>query len=111
MSPEFYLEWFFARALLNASAAESPVAAKIFNVTMTFRILCFTAFWRQLVGALLRPWCMRMKALVFYAAQLKGIKEDALHHDVEQKIDISRFDDEPAGDFSAARRYLQEKAQ
>ena len=93
------------------------------SVTMTFKALCFTAILAAAGGGTVTAWVhederplnhyekIEMQALVFYASKHKGINEDTLRHEVEEKIGVARFDDMTAGDFAAARRYLQEKAQ
>ena len=113
---------FLARALLNANAAETPIEHKPLSVTMTFRALCLTTMLAAGGSAIATAWVheserplnryerFEIQALVFYAAKLKGIDEKALCGDIEQKFNISSLDGMTAGDFLAARRYLQEKA-
>jgi ABC-type sugar transport system substrate-binding protein len=111
-----------AREILNAGVPPIPAAHKKPDVTMSFKSLCLATILAAAGGGLVTTFAheherplniyekTEMEALVFYTSQLKGMDETALRHEVETKIGIPHFDDMTAGDFSAARRYLQEKA-
>jgi hypothetical protein len=52
-----------------------------------------------------------LQALFFYTVRLKGINEEILREEIEKEAGVAHLDDLTAGDFPAARRYLQAKAQ
>lgn len=114
---------FLARELLKADAPASPIRKKTINVTMTIKTLCFTTLLAAASGALIstivyeqdRPLSryekVELQALVFYTARIKEIHEGLLRQEVEKQVGVSSFDDLTAREFSAARRFLQQKAQ
>jgi len=89
---------------------------------ISFKVLCFATVLAALGSSALteatgeahrpinRYEKTELKALVFYAARLKGFNEDELRHEVEQKLGTS-IDEMTAGDFREARDFLQRKAQ
>ena len=115
---------FLARALLNTNAAEKLSSGeKKLGITLSFKALCLTTLLAAAGGALVTDWVreddrplnryerFEVQALVFYAAKLKAVDEDVVRHDVAAKIGLAHFEDMTAGDFPAALRYLQKKAQ
>ena len=114
---------FLARELLNASIPESPSNKKALNVTMTFKSLCFATTLAAVGGGLVSALALEknqpisryekieIRALIYYALKVKGIDENALRHEVGQKIGIEDLDDLTVSEFPAVRRYLQERAQ
>lgn len=111
-----------AREMLRSDIAfeTEPPQAK---PTITFKILCLATVLTAVSSYGITEWANQnhrpitryekteLNALVFYAARLKGISEEALRQEVEQKLGISSFDELTMGEFSVARRFLQDKAQ
>jgi hypothetical protein len=114
---------FLAREILESDATPAPVTKKTMSITMTFKTLCFTTLLAAASGDLISTYVheqgrplnryerVELQALVFYTARTKNISEDILRTEVEKQVGIERFDDMTAKEFSAARLYLQEKAQ
>ena len=114
---------FLARELLNEGMPRQEQQRKNMSVNMTFKTLCFTTLLAASGGGavatavhsenrpLNRYEKTELQALLFYATRLKGINEEILREEVEKQTGVARLDDLTAGDFPAARRYLQEKAQ
>jgi hypothetical protein len=54
---------------------------------------------------------VELNALVFYVARLKGVNEDTVRAEVQDKLGIGSFDDLTELEFGAARSMLQRRAQ
>ena len=114
---------FLARELLKAGVPEVPPARKSFNVTMTFKTLCFATTLAAAGGGLVSALACEknqpighyekteMRALVYYVVKFKGLDESVLRREIEQKSGVDDLDDVTVGAFPAVRRYLQEQAQ
>jgi hypothetical protein len=111
-----------AREMLRSDAVfdVEPAAPK---TTISFKVLCLataltavssyaiTEASYQNHRPLTRYEKTELNALIFYAARLKGIREDDLRREVEQAVGIGSFDDLTMREFPTARRLLQDKVQ
>ena len=52
-----------------------------------------------------------LNALIFYAARMKNVSEEALRQSVHTQFNLTTLDDVTERDFASVRRYLQDKAQ
>lgn len=112
-----------AYELLQSGAyAETEAEPPLPKITVSFKILCLTTLLAASAGAGATEWvhdCYRplnhyekteLNALVFYAASLRGLTEDAMRAEVAEHLGLPGFDDMTETEFRAARRYLQERA-
>jgi hypothetical protein len=111
-----------AREMLRSDVVFEPEIQEP-KTAISFKILCLATVLTAVSSYVVTEWSEQnhrpinryekteLNALVFYAARLKGVSEDSLRSEVENKLGINSFDDLNAQDFQMARRFLQEKAQ
>jgi len=92
------------------------------RVTISLRMLCMATMLTAVSSSLITSWVgearrpinryekTELDALVFYTARQKGLNEEALRHDVQERMNVESFDDMTEHDFRIARSYLQNKA-
>jgi len=106
-----------AREMLRAEELGDPpyLAAK---TPISFKVLCFAAMLAALGGSavteianqarrpLNRYEKVELDALVFYAARVKGLNEDAVCKQIESRTGISDFGDFTEHDYLVAKDFL-----
>ena len=108
-----------AREMLRSE--QIPDAAEAPRTSISFRVLCFATILAALGGSTVtqlinegrRPITryekVELDALIFYAARVKGLNEDALRQDVENRTGVNDFGDLTERDYRIAKNYLQTK--
>src|SRR5580698_5291572 len=110
-----------AREMLRAE--QLPEMREPMQTSIPFKVLCITAILAALGGSTVtelinetrRPITryekVELDALVFYAARVKGLNEDNLRQDIENRAGIDNFGDFTERDYRLAKTYLQTKIQ
>ena len=105
-----------AREMLRTDIEPSETRTPI-----SFKVLCLATMLTAFGSSAVTTWLndarrpinryekTELKALIFYAARVKGIDEESLRQDVIQRFDIASLDDLTHRDFRDARNYLQDK--
>lgn len=109
-----------AREMLRAE--QTPNAAEMSEkISAPFRAFCIATIVAALGSACVtnyfsenrRPISryerVELEALVFYAARIKGMNEDVLRQEVENRVGINDFGDFSVRDYRSAKNYLQSK--
>src|ERR1700722_5686263 len=93
------------------------------RISMSFKTLCLATCLAAIGGGVIAEWHAEaarpinryekteLRALVFYAARLKNLNEDAVLQSVRARFNVTVLDDLTEHDFPAARRFLQDKIQ
>jgi hypothetical protein len=107
-----------AREMLRAeqSAGLPELAVK---TPLSFKVLCFATMLAAFGGSAVTEWInearrpitryekVELDALVFYAARLKGMNEDVLRREIENRVGVSDFTDLTEHEYVIAKSYLQ----
>jgi hypothetical protein len=93
------------------------------NIAMSFKTLCLVTCLAAAGGSAIAEWQAwdnrpinhyektELNALIFYAARIKNVSEEALRQSVHAQFNLTTLDDVTERDFASVRRYLQDKAQ
>lgn len=110
-----------AREMLRADVVFEAADTPAKPAAISFKMLCLATALTAFGSSAVTEWASEQRrpisryekteldALVFYAARLKGLDEDDLRRDVENKFNVAALDDLTERDFPGARRYLQNR--